>query len=325
MTEPTEEDPRDPDGAFKEVKVDTRIQFCVPHAGLFEETASSINFRQLTSTSVDDANIFKEGEVGVSPLDPKKYINVWIAPLRENNSGFAQIPGGEVTTDGIVIDPKFFGSSGTARAPYDRGKTLTHLIGSYLGLSPIWGDGTSCGDDGISDTPIHNGPNFGAPGKGHVSTCADHPIEMTMNFMDATDDAWLHMFTREQAIFMRTVLSREGPRGGLLGTATKCSERERETEVRDESKATLSDRTPTVVAYPNPASTTFEIQLNASSSLESIDQIQVYDLKGASIFQQSGVKSQTISVNANDWTRGVYLVKVILTSGDKEVIRITLQ
>jgi len=326
LAEPPERDLRDPEGDFAAVKADTKIRFCIPEQGLLDGLLSLINFRQVASLVFDDLNLIKTEGFGIAPLNPQKYLNIWVVPLPDGNSGFAQIPGGNGETDGIVIDPKFFGTSGTATAPYDQGKTLTHLIGSYLGLTPIWGDGSSCGDDGISDTPVHNGPNFGTPGRGHVSTCPGNPAEMTMNFMDATDDALLHMFTREQGAFMRAVLSGDGPRGQLINTATRCSDG-KSLAVPTTSPLTSSyDLPATIKTFPNPASTVFTVQLSGGGKEAFIDNIKVYSLKGVIVMEKSGIgKSNQVKLNATDWPRSVYLVKTSLGDGESLVHRITLQ
>ena len=73
------------------------------------------------------------------------------------------MPGGPVATDGIVIDYRYFGTGGTAIAPYDEGRTLTHLVGNYLNLHDLWNDVSRCSDDEVADTPVHNGPNYALP------------------------------------------------------------------------------------------------------------------------------------------------------------------
>ena len=94
------------------------------------------------------------------------------------------------------------------------GKTLTHLVGSYLGLTELWGKGR-CQDDRVADTPVHNAPNHRCPGKGHLTFCEKGAYEMTMNFMDNTYDQCMYMFTNGQALRMQAVLSPDRPRSLL--------------------------------------------------------------------------------------------------------------
>ena len=73
--------------------------------------------------------------------------------------GYAQFPGGPKATDGVVILNTAFGTEGTAAAPFDKGRTLTHEVGHWLNLRHIWGDTLDCsGGDRVADTPNCKGP-----------------------------------------------------------------------------------------------------------------------------------------------------------------------
>ncbi len=115
----------------------------------------------------------------------------------------------------MVINYLAFGTSGTAQAPFHKGRTVTHEIGHYLNLRHIWGDTPDCsGSDMVADTPNCEGPNFGEPTFPKVS-CNNGPNgDMFMNYMDYTDDLGMFMFTSEQVLRMRTAL--ETTRSGLL-------------------------------------------------------------------------------------------------------------
>jgi hypothetical protein len=76
--------------------------------------------------------------------------------------GYAQFPGGASSTDGVVIDSKYLGTTGTAAFPFNLGRTATHEVGHWMNLRHIWGDAT-CGSDLVSDTPTHNAANSGVP------------------------------------------------------------------------------------------------------------------------------------------------------------------
>jgi hypothetical protein len=83
-----------------------------------------------------------------------------------------------------------------------------------MNLRHIWGDAT-CGNDLVGDTPTHNAANFGCPAAGHKSTCSGTPVEMTMNYMDYTDDACMYMFSGGQKTRMLAVFASGGPRNGF--------------------------------------------------------------------------------------------------------------
>lgn len=147
-------------------------------------------------------------------ITPNKVINVWVVKSDDDIGSFAQMPGGPSDVDGIVIDHRVFGA-GTP--PFDQGKTLTHLVGNYLGLIDLWGI-YPCQDDGVIDTPVHNSPNYNFPQYQHLSTCPGQGQEMNINFMDAMPDEEMWMFTEGQVRRMHHMLSKSGPRHQLAKT-----------------------------------------------------------------------------------------------------------
>ena len=98
--------------------------------------------------------------------------------------GISQFPNGSAETDGVVLTHTAFGTTGTATAPFDKGRAGTQQVAQWLGLRHIWGDDSSAcsGTDGIDDTPNQAGPNFGKPTFPSVS-CNNGPAgDMFMNF-----------------------------------------------------------------------------------------------------------------------------------------------
>ena len=156
----------------------------------------------------------KNSQGGISPTSPTTKLNVWVCNLSSGYLGYAQFPGGSSATDGIVIDNNAFGTTGSATAPFDLGRTATHEVGHWMNLRHIWGDAT-CGNDQVGDTPVHNTANYGCPAAGHRSTCSGTPIEMTMNYMDYTDDACMYMFSAGQKTRMLAVFASGGPRNSF--------------------------------------------------------------------------------------------------------------
>ena len=180
-----------------------------------EYTLYKVTRTQTTRSSFGtDDGVKRASSGGVPPLNPSRYLNMWVCPLGGGLLGYAQFPGGPKSTDGVVINYLAFGTVGTAQAPFNKGRTATHEIGHYLNLRHIWGDTEDCtGSDLVADTPNCAGPNYQKPTFPKVS-CSNGPNgDMFMNYMDYVDDAAMFMFTPQQVSRMRTTL--DGPRGGL--------------------------------------------------------------------------------------------------------------
>jgi Pregnancy-associated plasma protein-A len=198
-----------------------RSQAPDPWKGLVSDTRLQFKLVKVTRTRTSRPSFSHDDGVkrgtggGIAPFAPKSHMNLWVCPLSGGLLGYAQFPGGPVATDGVVVNYRAFGTSGTAQAPFNRGRTATHEVGHYLNLRHIWGDTPDCsGSDMVADTPNSAGPNFGTP-TFPVVTCNNGPHgDMFMNYMDYVDDAAMVMFTTQQVLRMRTAL--ETTRAGLL-------------------------------------------------------------------------------------------------------------
>jgi PKD repeat protein len=143
--------------------------------------------------------------------NPNQFFNVWTLKFGGEDSnllGYAQFPdqsslpglnptGGPASTDGVVVQFSSFGSvdKGTfpvMQAPYNRGRTMTHETGHWLGLRHIWGDGL-CANDFVDDTPTAHAENRGCPVT--KLSCDGVNNEMPQNYMDYSDDACMNIFT----------------------------------------------------------------------------------------------------------------------------------
>lgn len=175
---------------------------------------------QLASFGDDDA-VKSAGTGGADPWPSSEYLNIWVCQLGGGLLGYAQFPGGPPETDGVVVTHTGFGTTGTAAAPFNRGRTTTHEVGHWLNLRHIWGDdGEGCsGSDFVADTPNQGGPNYGVPTFPTVS-CSNGPNgDMFMNYMDYVDDAAMVMFTAGQVTRMQAAL--DGPRSSI-GSSVSC-------------------------------------------------------------------------------------------------------
>lgn len=183
----------------------TKIKF-VPAGVVRKQTT-------VTGWGTNDA-MKKSTSGGIDPTSPSTTLNMWVCTMTGGILGYAQFPGGPEATDGVVILNTGFGTVGTASAPFNKGRTATHEVGHYFNLRHIWGD-RRCGNDGVSDTPAHDGANYGCPSAGHTSKCTGKPVEMTMNYMDYTDDACMYMFSLGQSSRMAATWALGGPRASL--------------------------------------------------------------------------------------------------------------
>lgn len=147
------------------------------------------------------------------PVTPETHLNIWVCNIGGGILGYAQFPGGNSSTDGVVCAPQYFGTTGYVSSPFDGGRTMTHEVGHYLNLRHIWGDGRCRQDDFVADTPSSDAPNYGCPSYPTVN-CRSN--DMTMNYMDYTDDACMSLFTEGQKSRMRAIFQSGGARASMI-------------------------------------------------------------------------------------------------------------
>lgn len=174
----------------------------------------AVNRRSTSTVSWSTNDAMKKSAKGIAPTSPTTKLNIWVCNMGGGILGYAQFPGGASATDGVVLDDNATGRTGTAAAPFNKGRTATHEVGHWLNLRHIWGDAT-CGNDQVGDTPPHNTANYGCPAAGHMSTCSPAQVEMTMNYMDYTDDACMYMFSAGQKTRMQATYAIGGPRASF--------------------------------------------------------------------------------------------------------------
>ena len=184
---------------FAGVVADSEINFTL--AGTFRHSNSR------TSWGTNDAM-----KAAYPPVTPSTHLNIWVCNIGGGILGYAQFPGGNSSTDGVVISPQYFGNTGYVSAPYDEGRTATHEVGHYLNLRHIWGDGRCNRDDFVADTPTSDAPNYGCPSYPTVN-CRSN--DMTMNYMDYVEDDCMYMFSEGQKSRMRALFASGGPRAAM--------------------------------------------------------------------------------------------------------------
>ncbi|WP_313803571.1 zinc-dependent metalloprotease [Flavobacterium sp.] len=234
------------------------------------------------------------------------YLNIIVRNDLGGTLGYAYLASDPADGAAIFMNNTAFGATGNGcsgympGAPYNLGRTLTHELGHYFNLNHIWGNGT-CGNDFVADTPQHNTANGGCPAISHLSTCAGTPREMTMNYMDYTNDVCMYMFTagqttRQQAHFNTIV-------GSFNQTTLSNGEFVQKNSIS---------------VYPNPNKGSFVIQF---SDYVNDFSVEVYDQSGRTVYSNKfeGNSDLEQQINLSSAATGVYFVKVL--SGEESFVR----
>jgi len=206
---------------------DCQVEFCLATIDPSGNSTTGIRRVQTTKPSFSDNDNVKFTSKGGDDAWPAaSYLNIWVCKLGNFLLGYAQFPGGQASTDGVVITYTAFGNTGAAQAPFNLGRTATHEIGHWLNLRHIWGDdgGACTGSDKVKDTPNQGDENYGCPIFPRTS-CSNGPNgDMFMNYMDYTDDECMFMFTNGQKNRMTATLVAGGSRNSVT-LSGKCGTR----------------------------------------------------------------------------------------------------
>jgi len=200
-----------------------------------------VHFTRTSWSNTEIQTILKPSTI----WDPSLYLNMWSLKFSDNTLlGYAQFPdgssldglsvsGGLASTDGVVSSYDVFGSSdfGTSFIlvePYDKGRTMTHEVGHWLGLRHIWGDGDGdeeanlpdcSATDYCDDTPQAGWENYDCLTT--YNSCPTNPgNDMIENYMDYTNDECMNIFTQDQKDRI-TVIMNNAARRSSLKTSTK--------------------------------------------------------------------------------------------------------
>ena len=316
---------------FKSVAVDTEISFKLAVLDTTGEVLKEQGVHRYLDNSRETWSM-NDIETILKPAtiwDPNKYLNIWVVPFSNNNTlGYAQFPEqsglqgitidpatDKPETDGVVINNKFFGSNYTdigsgfsLSANFDRGRTVTHEVGHWLGLRHIWGDGGCAQDDFCDDTPAASRDNDGLgdcsfPGPNSCS--GDQLEDMFQNYMDYTNDICMNLFTNDQKTRMRTVLENSPRRKEVLANASI---------VLSTNQPQLLNNTTQI--FPNPAVDRAQLQMN--NDFQGEVEIIVSDLTGAVLQRHATTKFTTLweyTLATNSLAKGMYIVNIKMKQG----------
>lgn len=303
--------------AWQGIAADMEIEFCLATIDPSGNPTTGINRVSTTVSSFttdDDVKFTSQG--GTNAWDKNKYLNIWVCDLSGGILGYAQFPGGPAATDGVVLNYRYTGTTGSS-APYNKGRTGTHEVGHWLNLKHIWGDdGSSCsGSDNVSDTPNQADENYTCHSPGTVITDAcstTSPGIMWMNYMDYTDDACMYMFTTGQKT--RATAAMNGSRVNLknnswYGCGTLA--------VKEASFEQY------VNVFPNPSSGELNIRIDLVHAGGT--QVKLYDILGNCVQQASfdDINSDNLEMDLSALANGVYFVDIV-KDGNKVTKKIVL-
>ncbi len=137
--------------------------------------------------------------------NPTKYLNIYVVKsINGTAAAYTYLPGtfsAGNSADCIVARYDYTGSTGASTGSH--GFCISHEAGHWLNLQHTWGNtnnpGVSCGNDGVTDTPITEGSNLVCPLSDQ--SCTAGITENVQNYMDYSYCST--MFTAGQVTRMR--------------------------------------------------------------------------------------------------------------------------
>lgn len=207
---------------FSALKADMQIQFCLARRDPNNNPTTGITRTYTTAASFTNDDRMKSPATGGQSAWPRdKYLNIWICNMPAY-LGYGQFPGGPASTDGVVVHFRVFGNIGPLMAPYTQGRTTTHEIGHWLGLSHTFEGGCFGNGDYVADTPPQSVENYGCPAFPRFSCSGTANGDMFMNFMDYVNDNCMQMFTLGQKARIGLFRAAYPSRDSILTRSQAC-------------------------------------------------------------------------------------------------------
>jgi hypothetical protein len=301
--------------AFVPICANPHIQFCLAQTDPMGNPTNGVTYTKTPKSSFPlvygDTTIWYTSLGGFDGWDPTRYLNIWVADISPAG-GVGFWPGAVFAghREGVVINPTFFGTMGTAVAPYNLGRTATHEIGHYLDLHHLWGDGnnnSSCtATDYCNDTPTQVTASQNCPAFPKTDACTSaSPGLAFMNFMDYPRDSCRNMFTTDQVARMVACLN--GPRASLFNSPA-CTLA---------SGVQQAGYFHFLKVFPNPATQVLNIR-----GISGLYAVKMYDVIGQVVL--AAEKQNDSSLDINDLSTGIYTL-MIEQSGTKKCLKVVVQ
>ncbi|MCB9285066.1 MAG: T9SS type A sorting domain-containing protein [Lewinellaceae bacterium] len=291
---------------FQNLIADVGIEFCLAAQDPEGKFTTGITRQATAKDNIGiDTDVHYTDKGGADAWDPLHYLNIWVADMGDNIVGRATFPGeAPLAEDGVVIDPRYFGTTGLAAGsdPYHLGRTTVHEIGHYLNLLHPWGSALPdcAGDDGVLDTPQTDEDYLLECPTTLQASCGS--LDMYTNFMYYTNDACLAQFTPGQKVRILATLA--GPRLGLTLSAGCLPSAVGAKAVPEFS---LSIR-------PNPSAGQVVFELLGKEGQDG--RLQIFDSVGKVLYEEKISTGQVRSLKVPaQWADGVYGVRVQTENG----------
>ena len=215
--------------SFSSLYVDAEISFQLAKKDPNGNCTNGIIHHYDANTNWDQTNVaaYAYSGTGTNRWPTTKYLNIYIVKCIASSTspcpptggfivGYTYLPGSSPGTpaDAIVYRYDFLATGTEARS-------LSHEMGHWLNLTHVFGPtnspGISCGDDGVTDTPVTKGYFSTCPGSNTGPYTGCSTTENMENFMDYSSCP--KMFTQLQVTKMRAALtSGTGGRSNLWTT-----------------------------------------------------------------------------------------------------------
>ena len=324
--------PNPPRNTFQNYAGNPNIKFCLATTNPEGNPTTGITRTPTSKTSwdaddADEKNYMKlSTQGGINNWDPLKYLNIWVCNLSNSSGGgqtlgYAYLPGIQASSthswkDGLVVDYKFFGTIGNVNNSSD-GRTATHEIGHYLGLSHTFCESGGCCDNdewNVNDTPASDGIYFGNVNTStNNNTCNDlaysnvfntDVLDMDENYMSYASNTW--MFSNSQATAMLNVLNAQTWQGGRVELknstiSVNCTGIIGTVGVNEYQLENIN-------IYPNPSLATLHI-----ASQTKINTLSISNIIGEQILFIEDFNANTIDLSS--FENGVYFINISTYKG----------